>query len=802
MDTSSKKNINQRYLFGITDEPKQLLEPISGYVHEPLLSLEEACEPLLNIIPNLPAHIWIAKENSKNPSDGLTQDESAAIRLYTMEWDSSTNKECGSLYAHLNRTLKEIDRTKLRPWFRYLKLFLTALAKLPIAPPQTVWRGLHLNLSEDHPPGKKITWWAFSSCTTSLSVLESDLYLGKVGTRTLFSIEAINGRTIRSHSHFTIEDEILLLPGTYLEVKSQLNPAPDLYIIHLQQKIPPHALLEPPFEGAQLFSLSEIDQAMPKNNTSQQNNDKSRSWYKNNKLLFGIGAIVAAIIIAVVLGATLGTQIRRQKKTSSTTTSASTYFLITSVLYDEEKYFLSLLLIATEIPSTHTSTTTATLSFYGGSPPDPISIANAFYAFDGNLFDLYSQRNGEVVGGSISYIQGYVAYGQAIVLNQSIPTQINVKPSFDVNVSSSFTIEGFFMLRKTQLNATLIQLMPFISMNLINGVLAASLGSNITLLGTSVISTNQWHHFSFVFDSIQQITTISIDGTVEKTQSSIEPVIPLNNSKSIIIIGAGFHGYIDQLSISLKAKSRQAILWDATVAAYYPLDVSWLLDKGPNGLNATASDVIPIYGWHFNALNFNKSGAYYEASGFTVLGTPRHAFSIALWVRAETQPGIFLTVANAYTCLLVLGFQSDSNTLVAYLPNATATGDSVNIIGPQMPSNAWVHVAFTWSTENRAKLYTSSYLQGASGEASILNNARGDHNSSPMTITLGKYNGAANCEGIQGISTSQTFMGSLDEMFVFARELQESELIKLANQPRRIERAVVPRTKNQLTYYS
>jgi hypothetical protein len=36
-----------------------------------------------------------------------------------------------------------------------------------------------------------------------------------VGTRTRFSIEIINGRTIRSHSHFTTEDEILLLPGTY-----------------------------------------------------------------------------------------------------------------------------------------------------------------------------------------------------------------------------------------------------------------------------------------------------------------------------------------------------------------------------------------------------------------------------------------------------------------------------------------------------------------------------------------------------------------------------------------------------------
>ena len=225
--------------------PNKCLQPITGYVHEPLLSLEEACEPLLPIISRLEVNIWVAKQNSKEPADGLTEDESAAIRLYTMEWDTSTNEDRGSLYAHLNRTLKQVDRTKLRPWFRYLKLFLTALAKLPPAPRQTVWRGVRKDHSADYPPGSVATWWAFSSCTTSLSVLESDLYLGNVGTRTLFSVEALNGRTVRSHSHFTTEDEILLLPGTYFEVKSRLNPAPDLYIVHLQQKIPPHVLLEP-----------------------------------------------------------------------------------------------------------------------------------------------------------------------------------------------------------------------------------------------------------------------------------------------------------------------------------------------------------------------------------------------------------------------------------------------------------------------------------------------------------------------------------------------------------------------------
>ncbi len=75
------------------------------------------------------------------------------------------------------------------------------------------------------------------------------MYLGTTGNRTLFSVEAINGRTIRNHSHFVTEEEILLLPGTYMIVLSQFSPAPDLHIIHLKQVIPDQILLEPPFEG-------------------------------------------------------------------------------------------------------------------------------------------------------------------------------------------------------------------------------------------------------------------------------------------------------------------------------------------------------------------------------------------------------------------------------------------------------------------------------------------------------------------------------------------------------------------------
>jgi len=422
-----------------------------------------------------------------------------------------------------------------------------------------------------------------------------------------------------------------------------------------------------------------------------------------------------------------------------------------------------------------------------GSVPDPVSIADAFYAFDNNTLDLYFRHNGEVIGGPVSFIQGYVAYEQAIGLQQNVATKIQIQPDFNLTIDTSFTVEGFFMLSKTQLYAILVQLTPTITMNLTNGVLSLSLGSNIIIPGTLPISTDQWHHFGFVYDAIQQIARIYIDGTIDATRTSVKPEIVSDNDNSSVIVGAGFYGYIDQLSIKLQAKTSAAISWDATTAAYYPLDVLYTLDKGPNGINATASNIIPIYGWLYNALNFNVSDSYFQASGFTALGKPGRAFTIALWVRTEGQSGIFLTVANSYTCLLVLGLQNDtttdSNRIIAYLPNATASGDGVSMFGPKMPS-VWVHVAFTWSFGNRAQLYTSAYSVGSNGnEASTLNNARGGNNSSPITVTLGHYNGTANCQGFEGIDSSEHFVGSLDELYIFGRELQQSEIQVLALPP-------------------
>ncbi len=125
---AASKEINRRLVANIRDEPKQMLKPIAGYEREPLLSIEEACKPLEDVLDDeLKQNISIAKMNSTELEYGLTSDEFAAIHLYTMEWDVREN----SLYMVLNKTLRLADRGKLRPWFKYLKLFLTGFFKLP-----------------------------------------------------------------------------------------------------------------------------------------------------------------------------------------------------------------------------------------------------------------------------------------------------------------------------------------------------------------------------------------------------------------------------------------------------------------------------------------------------------------------------------------------------------------------------------------------------------------------------------------------------------------------------------------------
>ena len=231
--------------FDIAEEPLKMLLPITGFEQIDLVSLKKAVEPLTSILPKVQDHCWLALQNCEEPADELTQDESAAIVLYTMEWEPRA--EC--LYVVLNATLRSKKRTEsmLKPWFLYLKLIFTALIKLP-SKHYTLYRGVKLNLSEQYPIGKKIAWWGFTSCTTHVHIIEQ--FLGNDGDRTMFIIDCSTGRDIRDHSFFETENEIVIPPGRYFEVIGTLKPAPNFHIVQLREIQPEVSLLPilPPSE--------------------------------------------------------------------------------------------------------------------------------------------------------------------------------------------------------------------------------------------------------------------------------------------------------------------------------------------------------------------------------------------------------------------------------------------------------------------------------------------------------------------------------------------------------------------------
>ena len=208
------------------DLKNKRLPPVTGYWHEELVSLEEALKPIEPLINELKRSFKVAKKHCTFPSShGLTHDESAAVYLYTMEGGQN------SFYKVLNDALRSDNRTTLKPWFPYLKIFDMALNKLPLIK-GNVWRGVPCIVTGQLKDGQVFTWWSISSCSQSVNVVQS--FLGSGNNSTLFMIEAVNARDISNYSYYPDEKEVLLSLGTELRVKGgTINHNDGLSIVHL-----------------------------------------------------------------------------------------------------------------------------------------------------------------------------------------------------------------------------------------------------------------------------------------------------------------------------------------------------------------------------------------------------------------------------------------------------------------------------------------------------------------------------------------------------------------------------------------
>ena len=253
--------------YDVFNEPLTHRIPIAIPDQSSGTTLETTIESLIQFLPNLPSFAIIAREKCANPADGLTQDQSAAIMLYSMQWEPA--EQC--LYYALNAALRSENRQVLKPWFSYLTLLIKALSHLPSIS-LSVYRQVQLDLSEKYPVGQRFIWWGFTLCSLSLDNFPSTDNLDKSSACTLFTIESHSSKDIRKHSFYPDEDQIIFTSAFEFEVISSLLNDQDQHLIHLKEIHSTKSLLHFT-NGLEILSASHLFHSLH-NNIPFISNDK------------------------------------------------------------------------------------------------------------------------------------------------------------------------------------------------------------------------------------------------------------------------------------------------------------------------------------------------------------------------------------------------------------------------------------------------------------------------------------------------------------------------------------------------
>jgi len=188
------------------------LSPVSGIMDLPLPpSLDAACSKLC-AASAIKASSDKGKQHASKQSGGPWKPMPAhlygAIMLYTSN----------AIYRDLNNVLRSEDRTRIKKYFQYLRLFLEALNTLP-QQKKTLWRGVNVDLYDQYKTGSTVTWWGVSSCTSDIKVAKNFMN-GCGGKCTLLTVETKTAADISEITFFGNEKENLLAPGTQLKVLS------------------------------------------------------------------------------------------------------------------------------------------------------------------------------------------------------------------------------------------------------------------------------------------------------------------------------------------------------------------------------------------------------------------------------------------------------------------------------------------------------------------------------------------------------------------------------------------------------
>ena len=227
-------------------------------------------------------------------------------------------------------------------------------------------------------------------------------------------------------------------------------------------------------------------------------------------------------------------------------------------------------------------------------------------------------------------------------------------------------------------------------------------------------------------------------------------------------------------------KNVTEVLNDATLIVNLAFDSNSLADSGPLTISGTGTGYTFTSSGRVNsALTLSATTAYVQVTGLRRIGTSSWPYSVAIWINPTSLAGGTIMPLSSRTdgaqtsawCLPIMGLTSSGQIQIAI---NSWNGSNVPLTGPTVSLNTWTHVVATYSPTNGERLYVNNVLRANTGAYAF------SADGVPMTITLGSsLNGTGVCN--TGTIQMGRFYGSLDQFYVYARELTASEVSTLYN---------------------
>ncbi|CAF4203032.1 unnamed protein product [Adineta steineri] len=242
---------------------------------------------------------------------------------------------------------------------------------------------------------------------------------------------------------------------------------------------------------------------------------------------------------------------------------------------------------------------------------------------ENNAVDIISDLSGTGVNSPTYITPGITGSGYALKLIRNSHQYITIS-TFKSFASTSFTVE-MWIYPTTLSNGNYYGLFTqyYTSSTdhslimLIRGVQLSIDFYNDGVTGTTSLTTYTWYHAAFVYDYPSKTQTVYLNGYQDASYVSNQPYLGTSGSINIGMYQDGgsynyFDGYIDQVSLTMAAKSASDILNDATLASWHSFDCGITYDSGPNKLQGKAVDVTPASGKVKQGLQFSLSSSYYQ----------------------------------------------------------------------------------------------------------------------------------------------------------------------------------------------